>query len=197
MFELNKRPKGGHARLLELVGDNKRVLDVGCSSGYLARPLVEHGCTVVGIEYDPDAAHAAQSVRQALLVGDVEAMEQLLEEASFDVFVVRGDVIDYPSRSGCLSGSHRALSAPRRWSHRPVTLNVANWALRLSLLVGRWRYTDRGILDRTHLHLRLHATNVGRGCFSAQASRSSVFDHTIPVPSEPRQSSGSRTRSVA
>ena len=47
---LNERPLGGHARLLDLVGAGKRVLDVGCSSGYLARPLVERGCTVVGIE---------------------------------------------------------------------------------------------------------------------------------------------------
>ena len=34
-----------------------------------------------------------------------------------------------------------------------TTPNVANWAIRLSLLGGRWRYTDRGILDRTHVHL--------------------------------------------
>ena len=54
--QLNRRPYGGHVRLLELVGANKRVLDVGCSSGYLARPLVERGCKVVGIERDPDAA---------------------------------------------------------------------------------------------------------------------------------------------
>ena len=40
--ELNRRPLGGHARLQELVGTDKRILDVGCSSGYLARPLVEH-----------------------------------------------------------------------------------------------------------------------------------------------------------
>ena len=51
---LNERPHGGHVRLLALVGaGEKRVLDVGCSSGYLARPLVERGCTVVGIERDP------------------------------------------------------------------------------------------------------------------------------------------------
>jgi len=29
--------------------------------------------------------------------------------------------------------------------------NIANWTMRLSLLAGRFRYTDRGILDRTHL----------------------------------------------
>src|SRR5205807_2588160 len=34
-----------------------------------------------------------------------------------------------------------------------TTPNVANWAMRIGLLAGRWRYTDRGILDRTHLRL--------------------------------------------
>ena len=44
-----------YLRALDLRG--KRVLDIGCSSGYLARPLVERGCTVVGIERDPVAGH--------------------------------------------------------------------------------------------------------------------------------------------
>ena len=29
--------------------------------------------------------------------------------------------------------------------------NVANWAMRLGLLAGHFDYTDRGLLDRTHL----------------------------------------------
>ena len=58
-----------------LVGSGKRVLDVGCSSGYLARPLVARGCTVVGIEQDPRAAEAAREVCEEVLVGDVETME--------------------------------------------------------------------------------------------------------------------------
>ena len=31
--------------------------------------------------------------------------------------------------------------------------NVAHWSLRIKVLLGRWEYTDRGLLDRTHLHL--------------------------------------------
>ena len=40
---LNTRPYGGHERLLALAGSPKQVLDVGCSSGYLARRLAERG----------------------------------------------------------------------------------------------------------------------------------------------------------
>lgn len=38
--------------------------------------------------------------------------------------------------------------------------NVANWAVRLGLLAGRFRYTDRGILDRTHLRFYTRRTVV-------------------------------------
>ncbi len=88
--ELNTRPLGGHARLLELVGTDKRVLDVGCSSGYLARPLVERGCVVVGIERDPDAARIAQRVCEEVVVGDVEELELPFEHGVLRCRALRG-----------------------------------------------------------------------------------------------------------
>ena len=36
--------------------------------------------------------------------------------------------------------------------------NVANLSVRLSLLFGHFDYTDRGILDRTHLHFFTRAS---------------------------------------
>jgi hypothetical protein len=52
--------------------------------------------------------------------------------------------------------------------------------MRLSLLAGRWRYTERGILDRTHLHLFTRRTLVEtlrRGGY-----RVVELDFTVPVP---------------
>jgi 2-polyprenyl-3-methyl-5-hydroxy-6-metoxy-1,4-benzoquinol methylase len=156
--ELNSRPLGGHARLLELVGTDKRVLDVGCSSGYLARPLVERGCVVVGIEREPAAAEVARTICEDVLVGDVETMELPFQHESFDV-VLCGDLVEH------LRDPDRFLARVRPFL-RPTgrlvlsTPNVANWAMRLSLLGGRWHYTDRGILDRTHAHLFTRRTLV-------------------------------------
>jgi len=36
--------------------------------------------------------------------------------------------------------------------------NVAHWSVRKDLLMGRWEYTDEGILDRTHLRFLTLAT---------------------------------------
>jgi 2-polyprenyl-3-methyl-5-hydroxy-6-metoxy-1,4-benzoquinol methylase len=175
---LNEYALGGHAKLLALVGSGKRVLDVGCSSGYLATPLVANGCTVIGVELDPDAAEAAGSVCADVLVGDVETMEFPFTEASFDV-VLCGDLVEHLREPEAFLARVRPVL---RTEGRLVltTPNVANWSMRLGLLAGRWRYTDRGILDRTHAHLFTRATLVET--LERAGYRVDVLDYTVPVP---------------
>ena len=176
--ELRERPLSAHAKLLGLVGSGKRVLDVGCSSGYLARPLVERGCTVVGIEYDEDAAAEARTVCERVLVGDVETMELPFDPGSFDV-VLCGDLIEHLREPERFLERVRPVLAP---DGRLVlsTPNVANWAIRVGLLAGRWRYTDRGILDRTHTHLFTRRTLVQT--LERAGYRVVELDFTTPVP---------------
>jgi 2-polyprenyl-3-methyl-5-hydroxy-6-metoxy-1,4-benzoquinol methylase len=174
----NERPYGGHERLLALAGTPRRVLDVGCSSGDLARRLVERGASVIGIDTDEQAAAEARAVCEQVLVGDVETMELPFPDESFDL-VLCGDLIEH------LHDPERFLSRIRpliRPGGRLVltTPNVANWALRLGLLAGRWRYTDRGILDRTHAYLFTKKTlqeTLDRAGYSILE-----FDVTAPVP---------------
>ena len=175
---LNENALGGHAKLLALVGSGKRVLDVGCSSGYLARPLVAAGCTVVGVEFDPAAAEEARSVCSEVLVGDVEAMDLPYDPASFDV-VLCGDLVEHLRDPETFLARVRPLLRP---DGRLVltTPNVANWSMRLGLLAGRWRYTERGILDRTHTHLFTRKTLVE--ALERAGYRVDVLDFTVPLP---------------
>jgi 2-polyprenyl-3-methyl-5-hydroxy-6-metoxy-1,4-benzoquinol methylase len=175
---LNARPYGGHERLLALAGSPKQVLDVGCSSGYLARRLAERGATVVGIDNDEQAAEEARAVCEQVLVGDVESMELPFPQHSFDV-VLCGDVVEHlrdPEaflvrvRPLLRTGGKLVLTTP----------NVANWAMRLGLLAGRWRYTDRGILDRTHTHFFTKKTL--EQTLERAGYRIVAFDVTVPVP---------------
>jgi SAM-dependent methyltransferase len=174
----NTRPYGGHERLLALAGSPGRVLDVGCSTGYLARRLVERGAVVVGIESDGRAAAEARGVCEDVLVGDVETMALSFPERFFDV-VLCGDVIEH------LRDPERFLARVRPLI-RPggkvvlTTPNVANWAMRLALFAGRWRYTDRGILDRTHLHLFTKKTL--EEMLARAGYRVVALDVTAPVP---------------
>lgn len=175
---LNEHAHSGHNKLLALVGPRKRVLDVGCSSGYLARPLVVAGCTVVGLEVDPDAAAVAREVCEDVLVGDVETMELPFEPGSFDV-VLCGDVLEHLRDPEAFLVRARPLLRPGGLLVL-TTPNVANWSLRLGLLAGRWRYTERGILDRTHTHLFTRKTLAET--LERAGYRIETFDFTVPLP---------------
>jgi 2-polyprenyl-3-methyl-5-hydroxy-6-metoxy-1,4-benzoquinol methylase len=176
--ELNERQLGGHRKLIALVGRDARVLDVGCSSGYLARKLVEQGCSVIGIEVDSQAAEAARNVCEEVLVGDVETMHLPFEPASFDV-VLCGDTIEHLRNPGrFLERVHPLLRRDGRLVL--TTPNVANWSMRFGLLFGQWRYTERGILDRTHLHLFTRRTLIET--LEAAGFQIATLDFTVPVP---------------
>jgi 2-polyprenyl-3-methyl-5-hydroxy-6-metoxy-1,4-benzoquinol methylase len=176
--EFNERPLSGHRLLLAMVPPGGRVLDVGCSGGYLAERLVARGSTVTGIELDPDAAQHAREFCDRVLVGDVEELELPFEPASFET-IICGDLIEH------LRWPDRFLTRVRpllRPGGRLVltTPNIANWTIRLQLLFGRFRYTDRGILDRTHAHLFTRATLLE--CLEGSGYEVEETEFTTPLP---------------
>lgn len=154
------------------------MLDVGCASGYLAEQLATRGNVVTGVERDPIAADVARRWCEKVLVGDIETMPLPFPEGSFDV-VVCGDVLEHLSEPALLLQRLRPVLVPggRLLVSTP---NVANWSMRLALLGGRWRYRERGILDRTHLRFFTRATLVElleRTGFDVVE-----VDFTVPVP---------------
>ena len=174
----NDRPLGGHRLLLGLVEPGGRVLDVGCSGGYLAERLVAQGSTVVGVEMDPRAAERARAFCDDVLVADVEASELPFEPESFDT-IICADLLEHLREPGAFLARIRPLLPP---GGRLVltTPNVANWSIRLQLLFGRFRYTDRGILDRTHAHLFTRKTLLG--CLRDAGYEVEAVEFTVPVP---------------
>jgi SAM-dependent methyltransferase len=178
MYEYNPRPHGSQEKLIALLGDARRVLDVGCSTGYLAQRMQSRGATVVGVELDERAAEQARRFCEAVYVGDVETMELPFEPGTFDA-VVCGDIIEHLRDPQSFLARVRPVLAT---DGRLVlsTPNVANWAMRIGLLFGRFRYTEWGILDRTHAHLFTRKTL--EECLAAAGYRITVFDFTVPVP---------------
>jgi 2-polyprenyl-3-methyl-5-hydroxy-6-metoxy-1,4-benzoquinol methylase len=140
-----------HTFMVGLVGSHKRVLDVGCASGYFARALAEHGCTVSGVEYDVDAAEQARPALAELVVGDLEQLDLVaqLGEGRFDV-VVFGDVLEHLRDPLPVLRQARTLLAPGGYVVISIP-NVAHGAVRLQLLQGRFDYRPTGLLDSTHI----------------------------------------------
>lgn len=141
-----------HAQMLRLVGSNKRVLDVGCATGYLARALREQGCRVSGVEYDAVAAAEAEPALDELVVGDLEQLDlnDAFAGARFDV-IVFGDVLEHLRDPLPVLRSVRDLLSPGGAVVISVP-NIAHGDVRLSLLQGRFRYRSLGLLDNTHVH---------------------------------------------
>lgn len=145
-------PFSSHHRIIEAVRPGTRVLDVGCAGGYIARALKERGCTVIGVDAQQDAA--AEAVCDRFYVADLDGSDwappQEEAERGFD-YILFGDVLEHLRDTSILSRC-KAWLAP----HGRViasTGNVALWFMRLSLLLGRFRYAPRGILDQTHVRL--------------------------------------------
>jgi 2-polyprenyl-3-methyl-5-hydroxy-6-metoxy-1,4-benzoquinol methylase len=148
---------GSHLLMLAEVPDGARVLDVGCSTGYMAERLVARGCAVVGFERDSASAALAERWCERVVVGDVEDPEgRALLQGPFDV-VLLGDVLEHLVDPWDTLRFVRGLIADDGIA--VVSLpNVAAWPVRVGLLAGRFEYAEFGLLDRTHLRFFTRAT---------------------------------------
>ena len=140
-----------HALAVMSVPPGSRVLDLGTADGSVARALKDRGCTVWGIECDERAADAASQVCDRVIVADLETPETFdtLDGETFDV-VLALDVLEHlRDPTPVLRRAARHLT-PKGIAIVSIP-NVTHGALRVSLLEGRFNYTEQGLLDRTHL----------------------------------------------
>lgn len=128
-----------------------RLLELGPGTGHIARLARRGDLEWHGIENCLDCLGALRDPLNGGLIADLELLPRL--PGGYDA-VLAADVLEHlaaPRR--LLQMAYRALS-PDGWLIVSVP-NVANVWVRLNLLIGRFPYTDRGILDRTH---RTHYT---------------------------------------
>ena len=129
-----------HTLIVELVGRDKQVLDVGCAAGNLAEVLAKHGCRVTGVEVDPEAARQAEGRLERVIVGDVELLDlgAKLGGEVFDVLVF-GDVLEHlkdPLRT--LKNLEPFL---RPEGHVVASIpNATHGSVRLALMQGKLPY---------------------------------------------------------
>jgi 2-polyprenyl-3-methyl-5-hydroxy-6-metoxy-1,4-benzoquinol methylase len=149
-YTLKADPFSSHSVILDWLaeGHGRRLLDVGAADGLLSRHLTERGWKVTGIEADAAMAAAGAAHCERMLVADLNRGMPLLDGV-FDT-IVCGDVLEHLADPAAVlrtlvgalaTGGDVVVSVP----------NVAHLWVRMSLLVGRFEYADRGILDRTHL----------------------------------------------
>lgn len=137
---------------INLIGNNKKVLEIGTSTGYVTKILKDFKNVVTGIEIDQEAAQIAKPYCKLMIVGNVEELDldKYLDPASFDV-ILCGDILEHLKNPAVLlkrlkdylvPDGYLVVSIPN-FCHGDVLLNIIN---------GDFHYTSQGLLDETHLH---------------------------------------------
>jgi 2-polyprenyl-3-methyl-5-hydroxy-6-metoxy-1,4-benzoquinol methylase len=144
----------------------------------LSSALARQGWRVTGVEYDAADAAIARQAGVQVIVGTAEDALSAMNE-KFDV-IVFADVLEHFVHPEYVLSQARALLAPGGRMIISIP-NVAHLSVRLHLLMGSFTYTDRGILDRTHLHFY---TKKSLKKMIAEAELETIYIGATPAPIE-------------
>lgn len=164
--------------VLRSIRPGGRIFEGGVSSGYFAQLLVEAGYHVDGADLDSQTIKEAAAFCDVILVGDLATIDLSGLRPPYDGFVF-GDTLEHlPDPAAVL---RRLRPLLRDEGAVVISIpNIANWAVRLGLLFGRFRYTERGILDRTHLRFYTRKTLIGM--LEDAGLRVDELVASVPVP---------------
>jgi 2-polyprenyl-3-methyl-5-hydroxy-6-metoxy-1,4-benzoquinol methylase len=136
---------------LRLIAPGKAVLELGPATGRVTRVLSERECRVVAVERDGSMVPNLERYCSRVIVGDVEqlSLKEVFGDERFDV-ILAGDFLEHLARPLELLQDLRRYLSEEGYVVASIP-NIAHGSVRLSLLQGKFEYTDVGILDRTHL----------------------------------------------
>ena len=133
--------------------DLKRIIEVGSSSGALARAYrnINPTCEYIGIEIDQEYAEASKCFCTEVICGDIEDLrdEKFIKLFPSDCWIF-GDALEHlydpwallsRIRKNILKTSQISACIP----------NAQHWSLQANLNCGQFRYEDQGLMDRTHI----------------------------------------------
>jgi glycosyltransferase involved in cell wall biosynthesis len=150
-YYFKKDYTSSHSLSISLIPPESLVLDLGCGAGHIGRYLKEHkACHVVGVDriaLDPDAG------LDRAIVHDLNDPDLPVAPGDYD-YVLLLDIIEHLHCPESFMERLREDTAGGRGTLVLVSVpNVAFISVRLMLLLGKFNYGKRGILDLTHLRL--------------------------------------------
>lgn len=140
--------------LLRIIpSDAKRVIEIGCSSGALAREYKKNHENVnwVGVEIDQSYAEMAKRYCDSTLVANIDDCDDsFYEEFSDRDCWVFGDTLEHLKDPWSVLQKIRNVM-PAGGSVAVCIPNAQHWSLIIKFALGEFRYEDSGLLDKTHL----------------------------------------------
>lgn len=144
-----------HDLIIQLVGKDKAVLDLGCGAGNLSRKLKANQNFVVGVDIKKNLS--SQENCDEFIQEDLDKKDRFdkIDLSRFDL-ILCADVIEHLKNPDELLNNIREKMKLKAKVILSVP-NVANIVVRFSLLFGRFSYSDAGILDKGHLRFFTHS----------------------------------------
>ncbi len=145
-----------HSMALKIVQQlaPKTLADIGCGPGHVARECENLGIEVTGMDVAEPLPGMMRHFRQV----DIERQPLPVDVFSYDAVLLL-DVIEHLENpeNFLLDLRNKSLSIPAKHRVAPKlilsTPNVAFLLMRLNLVLGRFNYAERGILDIGHKRL--------------------------------------------
>ncbi len=143
--------RSSHTLAIDAVKPGSRVLDIGCGEGLVGLELEKKGCAVTGVD---EALFVGECRLARFAKIDLSTQRVPFEPDEFDVILLL-DVLEHldgPRQYDLLDDlrERSRRRAPRLIITAP---NVAFFLTRFQLLMGKFNYGKRGILDLTHRRL--------------------------------------------
>lgn len=153
IYPQDQLPTEKNSKLLTLVGNNKKVLEVGCAMGFQTHAMVEQqGCSVVGIEIDALQATNSRPYCEEQIIGDIETLDlnECLGHRKFDV-ITFADVLEHLRNPSAALEKIRPFLNDTGYVVASIP-NIAHGSVIFDLAHGLFEYRQFGLLDDTHIH---------------------------------------------
>lgn len=146
----NYDPYSTHSNIVKSVKEHKKVLDVGCADGNLARVISSKDCEIVGIEIDKKAAKNAQKFCEEIIIADIESIRLSSKYHGYFDYILFADVLEH------IKDPLVVLKRFKKYLNQDGSIiislpNVTNWKMRIKILLGNFEYEERGLLDSGHI----------------------------------------------
>ena len=179
-YAIKRSLYSSHYYAARLIGRDQRVLEVGCGDGAFGSELVRAGNHVVGVDRHPKVP--LQAGYGNVVDADLESgLGDRLpnSKTQFDRILLL-DVLEHlRDPDSLLDQCKTALDS--RGKLIVSVPNSVNLTVRLMVLLGRFEYSDRGILDWSHL--RFFTRKTIRALLEGHGYRVTAVLHTI-IPIE-------------
>lgn len=149
-----ENPNNTQKIILDELTKNSKVLDIGCAQGFLGECLnKELGCEVVGIDYLESYIYESKkrdSYKELLQIDLNFLADELNKYLGYFDYIILADVLEHlynPKKllkqiQKLLNSNGRIVISIPNISHGSILLNLIN---------NRFKYTQTGLLDNTHI----------------------------------------------